>query len=605
MKKIYTAKVMRASRESGKFFSLGIHECRNVKWATVYARFGHRADASRIVEALIRKGGIVHRFMKAAALLILFPAAAWTQIPAIKLHGIVNAASFATPGLPSGSIAQGSIFSIFGSALGPTDGVSATTYPLATTLSGVSISLTQGSTTVAALPVFVREDQINAVMPSNAPLGWASLRVTRNNARSNFSPVFIVHDSPGIFTFTGTGLGPAVMRNFVDPATVQENSLQAPAKPGQTVTLYLTGLGPITAPDNVEPPVGTLATPVEVWIGGVPATIAYSGRSPCCSGFDQIDFQVPANAPTGCWVPVEVRTSHARPSFASMAISSNGATCSDPANRSAAALVNGESLGILTLTRMTIHEDLGVNAQVDITDDFLGFTAERHTASRFAFAPWISLPPPGTCTAFRAIDDFFETGQVPDLPAATRLDGGTQFEIAGVAGQRSVPVLGIGGPVGSLLPLFSQPNTLFLSPGDYTVSGTGGAEVGAFQASLTMPTPLTWTNRDQTTNVIRAQPLTLTWSGGAAGQQVYVLGVNSDLPTNSSALFLCTAPTGANSFTIPPELLSALPATQPNVLSSKSAVYLMSTSETPFSANGLKTARGFAVYVSGKTVRFQ
>ena len=548
----------------------------------------------------------MNRFLSTLALVTIFPLAAVSQIPAIKLHGIVNAASFATPGLPSGSIAQGSIFSIFGSALGPADGVSAGSFPLDTTLAGVTISVSQGSTTVAVLPLYVRQDQINALLPSNTPLGWVSVRVSRNNARSNFAPLYVVRDSPGIFTFTGTGIGPAVSRNFVDPATVQLNSLRTPAKPGQVVTLYLTGLGPVAAPDNLAPPVGNLSTAVEVWVGGVPASILYSGRSPCCSGFDQIDFQVPSNAPGGCWVPVYVRTSHAHPSnFVSMAIDAAGAPCSDPSNHWTSSLVNGETLGLLSLSRMTVHEDIGVNAPIDITDDFLSFTAARQTGGVFAFSPWISLPPPGSCTSYRGIDDFLETGRVPDVSSAPALDAGAQFQVSGSNGKRSVPLLGIGGPIGSYLPLYSLPNTLFLTPGSFTVTGAGGADVGAFQVSITIPNPLVWTNRDQTTNVARSQPLPLNWTGSAAGQTVAVFGVNSDLPTDSSAVFLCIAPSGASSFTVPAEVLSALPATQPTPLHSKSVIYLMASSDTPFSANGLKTALASSVYVTGKTVNFR
>src|ERR1035438_638101 len=39
--------------------------------------------------------------------------------PAIYIHSVVNGASYYAPGLPGGSIAEGSLFSIFGSRLGP------------------------------------------------------------------------------------------------------------------------------------------------------------------------------------------------------------------------------------------------------------------------------------------------------------------------------------------------------------------------------------------------------------------------------------------------------------------------------------------------------
>ncbi len=560
----------------------------------------------------VTKRAVAHELLRAAsalgpALLIPFAGALTAQIPAIPLHGVVNAASYAAPGLPGGSIAQGSMFTIFGSALGPAQGVAASAFPLSTTLASVSITVSQGTQSIAALPLFVSQNQINALMPSTAPLGWVSLRVTANKAVSNYSPVFVVHDSPGIFTFTGTGLGPAALQNYVTASSTPSNSLQTAAKPGQTEILYLTGLGPINAPDNEAPPLGNLPTPVEVWVGGVPATVTYSGRSPCCAGFDQIDFVVPASAPQGCWVPVSVRTSHATlGNFASMAIGSKGSACSDPSNALSSTVVNGGSMGVLSLSRMAIHEDIGVNAPLDITDDFLTFSAVQQKGGAFAFAPFVSLPPPGSCTVYQGVGDFFETVNVPQASTVSgKLDAGTQFQVTGPGGQLAVPLLGTGGPIGSFLPLFSLPNTLFLTPGNYKVASAGGQNVEAFQAAITMPAPLTWTNRDQTTNVSRSQPLTLNWSGGASGQTVLILGADSDLPTNSSAAFLCFASPGASSFTVPPQVLGAIPATQPSVLHSKSAIYLMSSSDAPFTAAGLKTAIASAVYATGKTVNFQ
>jgi uncharacterized protein (TIGR03437 family) len=540
-------------------------------------------------------------------LLLSFQAAVHAQIPAIRLHGIVNAASFAAPGLPNGSIAEGSLFTIFGSAIGPSSSVTASRFPLGTTLAGVSITVSQGTAQLAAIPVFVSQNQIDALMPSDAPLGWVSVRVLFNNAASNYSPVFVVHDSPGIFTFTGTGLGPSALQNFVAVSNTPNNSLQTTAKPGQTEILYLTGLGPITAPDNQAPPVGNLATPVEVWVGGVPASVTYSGRAPCCSGLDQIDFVVPNNAPQGCWVPVSVRTSHATVgNFVSMAINAKGSACSDPWNAAAAPVARGGSLGELSLTRMAIHEDVGVNAAIDITDDFLGFSANQQNGGAFAFAPFVSLPPPGTCTVYPGVGDFFETTNVPQTSTVSaQLDAGSQFQVSGAAGQLPVPLIGSGGPIGSYLPLYSLPNTLFLSPGNYTVHSGGGANVPVFQTTITMPAPLVWTNRDETTNVPRSQPLTLNWTGGGSAQTVVILGADSDLPSNSSAVFICNAGSGASSFTVPPQVLSAIPATQPNVLLSKSAIYVIGTVDTSFSTAGLQTAVASSVYATGKTVIFQ
>jgi uncharacterized protein (TIGR03437 family) len=538
-------------------------------------------------------------------LVVGFACSLWAN-PVIYPHSVVNAASFQAPGLPSGSIAQGSVFTIFGAALGPTPAAQQSSFPLQTTFSSVSIQVTQGTQSVSAIPLYVGAGQINALMPSNTPLGWVSVWVTFSNSKSNPSPVYIVHDSPGIFTFTGTGLGPAAVQNAVTATNLPANSNQAAAKPGQLEILYLTGLGPITGADTGAPPVGNLPTPVEIWVGDVPAAVTYSGRSPCCSGLDQINFTVPTNAPQGCWVPVWVRTSHATISnFSSMAIGANGGPCSDATNPYGATVANGGAIGLLALTRLTVHEDLGVNAPLDVTNDFVNYTATKQLGGPFAFAPWLSTPPRGTCTVYQGTGDYLSSGQVPSAGQAM-LDGGSAVTVAGPTGQQSA-TLGAGNSaaLGSYLPLYGFPNQLVLAPGTYKVTTNGGDDVGAINASITVPAPFTWTNRDQTIMVDRTQPLVLNWTGTTASQTVAILGIDSDLPTNSSALFLCYAAAGAGTFTVPPEILGAIPASRAHALWSNSAIYLMTSTPSSVSAHGLTNGEAAAVYIGGKTVAFR
>src|SRR5262249_50898869 len=155
----------------------------------------------------------------------------------------------------AGAIARGSIFSIFGARLGPSTAVTANTYPLGTTLGNVSIALKQGSTTVNVLPIYVSPSQINAIMPSNAPLGAGSLQVTVNGTRGNMAPVAVANSAFGIFTALGSGGGPGILQNFVTQANQPINSPTITAQPGQTITLWGTGLGPVPS-DTIAPSAG-------------------------------------------------------------------------------------------------------------------------------------------------------------------------------------------------------------------------------------------------------------------------------------------------------------------------------------------------------------
>jgi uncharacterized protein (TIGR03437 family) len=131
--------------------------------------------------------GRLHRVLGWVFLLALGAGAAHAQ-PFIFYRGIVNAASFAPQGLPNRSIARGSIFSIFGRNLGPAQGATVSEFPLGTNFQGVSIEVCQNANCVAALPLFVSAAQVNAIMPSNAPLGAVSVRVTFNGQAGTSRP---------------------------------------------------------------------------------------------------------------------------------------------------------------------------------------------------------------------------------------------------------------------------------------------------------------------------------------------------------------------------------------------------------------------------------
>ena len=155
--------------------------------------------------------------------------------------------------LAAGAIARGSIFTIFGIGIGPTVGVGVTSFPLGTELGGVRIRVFTLDAEVEAIPVFVRADQINAIMPSDAPLGYVALEVIFEGQPSNVAPVQVVDAAVSVFTSTGTGAGPASVTNFVSQTDQPPNSRAVPASPSQFVTLWITGLGAVTGGDNMRP----------------------------------------------------------------------------------------------------------------------------------------------------------------------------------------------------------------------------------------------------------------------------------------------------------------------------------------------------------------
>jgi uncharacterized protein (TIGR03437 family) len=539
----------------------------------------------------------------------VFAFCAFAQLPLISNRAIFNAASYMPPRLPGGAIAQGSIFTIFGTNIGPATPVQVSQFPLGTTLGGISITVTQGSKTVNAIPVYVSANQINAIMPSNAPLGAASVRVKTPNFSSNPMTVNIASSAFGIFTATGAGLGPGILQNFVSQTNQPINSPTVAAMPGQFVTLWGTGLGPVSA-DNVAPTTGNLPTKVEVSVGGVPVTnFLYSGRTPCCAGVDQLVFQIPNNAPTGCWVPVYVRTGGTTVSnFVTMAITPDGSSCL----KSGVPFVTSGSSGVFLSLRVTTHEDVGTRNAIDVTGDYAGAVAYQSSQGNFPFNPVFSWPPAGTCTEYTVKGDLLRGDTLPlAVPTGGKaLSFGPAFTLSGPGGMKMLknfltegPLQYLGGSVSN--GLFND--TSYLQPGSYQVSGMPGGDVGAFSATVTMPPPLTWINRDQLVNVDRTQPLNLSWSGGS-GAQVAIMGFGVDLPTDSTTVFGCLAPLGATNFTVPATVLANVPPTRSNPLQSKSVIYIgnfPSPTSTASFSSGLNAGFAAFQYATGKTVIFQ
>lgn len=550
--------------------------------------------------------------MSGRGLLILLgvSGSCWAQQPLIYNRSILNAASFMPNRLPGGAVARGSIFSLFGANLGPVKGVQVSTFPLGTSLANVSVSVAQGTTSTSAIPLYVSASQINAIMPSNTPIGAVSVRVTYNGAKSNPMTVVVAQTAPGIFSARGTGFGPGIFFNFVSQGNQPINSPTVPAKPGQAITLYGTGLGPVPS-DTVAPTPGNLPDRAEVFVGGVSAGVQYSGRAPCCSGLDQVVFNVPGNAPLGCWVPVAVRSAGTTVgNVTTMAITADGSSCfqSNPP----LPFITAGNYGAFAAVRATTHEDLGTKAAIDITADYQTAVVMNVADSAFPFHPLLSLPPAGTCTTYTVKGDLLRGDTLPGyVTTAMPVPLASSFTLSGPRGMKMLAGLLTGSPLNYLGAALSNnliSSSLFLEPGSYQFSGTGNGSVGAFSVSLSAPAPLTWMNRDQLVAINRSQPLPISWSGGAANQTVAIIGFGGDLPTDSTTVFGCLAPSGATSFSVPALAMANLPATRPNPLSSKSVIYLLSYPDSglvSLNAAGLDRSYAAFTYLNGKTVIFQ
>ena len=117
--------------------------------------------------------------------------------------------------------------------------------------------------------------------------------------------------APGLFSTdqSGHGQGAVLIANtntLVAPIGSIPGRESRPAKPGEFITIFCTGLGAVTPSlANGEPGKNntTLDKP-SVTIDGAPATLEFSGIAPGFIGLDQVNVQVPAGTRTANDMPV-------------------------------------------------------------------------------------------------------------------------------------------------------------------------------------------------------------------------------------------------------------------------------------------------------------
>src|SRR5262249_18621757 len=146
----------------------------------------------------------------------------------------------------------------------------------------------------------------------------------------------------------------------------------------------------------------------------------------------------------------------------------------------------------------------------------------------------------------------------PPINLVGGLDAGPQLTVQSGNNTKNVP----GGSGDYHATLSDTAN--FFAPGPITVSGPGGADVGKFIATFTPPAFQTLTSpppdASNPTTVTRSDGLTVTWSGGNSNTYIEIQGFNPAGDTGQiGASFQCNVPSSAGSFTIPPNVLLALP----------------------------------------------
>ena len=259
------------------------------------------------------------RFIRLALVCNVSLAIATAQQPIINNNGVVNAASYVPLAAP------GSLLVVFGSNLASKTIVASST-PLTTHLQTDTDDIAVQIGGQWAPIYYVSPTQLSVQVPwVFATSGSVIMAMTRNGKESAPVWVPVAQVSPGIFTVSQNGQGMgwainAITGKVAQPAgSIPGVANVGPAAVGDHLFLYATGLGQVAPPvDDGAAPCPLSGCPPGAWqsttlgapavrVGGVQAKVEFSGLSPQFVGVYQVNFQVPAEAPTGNSVPLQLQ----------------------------------------------------------------------------------------------------------------------------------------------------------------------------------------------------------------------------------------------------------------------------------------------------------
>lgn len=507
--------------------------------------------------------------------------------PTPTITAVLDAGSY-TP-----NIAEGSIFVVKGTNLSAAGFVefgfplpSACSAGLCSGAASGQIAFTPlaGGAAIQAYLVYLYNqsgvNQLAAILPSNVATGTYNVTVTNNNGTVSAPfPVTVVQRKAGLITQDRSGSGLAVIQNYISQSELDVDRFTtgavsgttiSPARPGQTLIAWATGMGPVTSADNTASPGFNFAANgvnVQVIVGGVSVTPLYAGRAPGLAGADQINFVLPANIPTGCTVSFQVSVNGAlsNPTFIAIAPDATSSACVLPGFTSAQLqnLDNGgtTTTGGFTVTQFSTTETIPGTGQVTAKVDAAGGAFTQYTGFEIAGYQNFAAPS-GACQVLTA------SGSTPSLVGGggKNLDAGA-ISLTGPSGSgiANLPLtetsnsysVSIATELAGIVNLPAQQNNGTVIAGTYTLKGAGGKDVGAFNASMMLGSPLTITG-GLPASVTRNAGLTLNWTGGNATDVVVIAG--SSGTSGNSTEFICTTTAGKGGFTVPASILQQLPA---------------------------------------------
>jgi uncharacterized protein (TIGR03437 family) len=204
--------------------------------------------------------------------------------PYISPIGIVNAGS----SVPfTAGLAPGELVSIYGTNLTST---TATDGTLPTSLGGVQVLVNNTAAPIYSVAHTASYDQINAVIPLTTTSTVAAVQVTNGSGSSNVVTNYVNATQPGAFNSYPSFPGPPAVQHGADYSMVTSSN---PAVVGETLLVYLTGLGTLASSGNTN-------NAIAVYIdGSIQATVSFAGSQSSVGGGYQLNVVVPSGVSNG------------------------------------------------------------------------------------------------------------------------------------------------------------------------------------------------------------------------------------------------------------------------------------------------------------------
>jgi uncharacterized protein (TIGR03437 family) len=499
-----------------------------------------------------------------AALLCLFVAALPAESqPLIRIFGVQNAASNASASQFGRGLARGSIFVVKGARFGPPELLQAVQpYPsqLPEGEGGTRITITpveSGVPTDTEL-IYTWEWQAAGIVPLETPLGPADVTVSWQGETSEPTRIEILATAPALFTQGMTGYGPGVIQNYNSADNQPLNSLTGPARPGQYLILWGTGLG-----RSGNPFFGWV---FEIELGGLTLTPSYTGPAPGYPGLDQINVRLPddGSLPEGCYTELRIRSGLNVSPPVTVSTAREPGACRHPMNLSLETLARLDAGGRVPLANLSIWQNQFQDRDGNVYADLVSVAATELAG----MTPGMTAPDmPLGCArvtgvfpvAVLRVGDF--TPLPPPLNPNLPLDVGESLMLSGPGGSSLSLTRNPDQPASSRY-LAERPPLGFFAPGDWTITAPGGADTGSFAATVTLsPIP----EPEIPATLDRTEDFPVSWpTEGFAPHELVSVTVSSHTRLDGephiedAATLRCIAPATAGAVTFPAALLAEL-----------------------------------------------